>query len=501
MSRRLLDLGGPLTAPAVLADGESFNYGDLERRSQNIACHLLMLGLKAGDRFAFLLMNSANLLCCYIACARAGIVGVPISQRVTGAELVFQVRDSGARALLYGDSHVALVDEQRSNLGGVNHFIHENAITDDNFEPLTQEAFLGTDHLIAEKSPFCVMYTGGTTGSPKAAVQSREAWICCLRSSAERWRLSCNDRHLIALPMSHAAWFTAGATLHAGGSVTILRNWDPDRVLDLVEQQSISTLNMIPTMLGDLLEAFEAKPRKVASIRLLTVAGSVLPIATYRRACGIFGEVLGNVYGLTEAAGPVTFLLPADMQSGRLGSVGKPLKDIELAVLDEGGTPMTGDGTGEIGLAGPQITTGYLGRPDETRHAFSGKWFLTGDIGRLDSEGYVYIVDRRKDMIKTGGMNVYPSEVEQILYRQPEVLECAVLGVPDPKWTEAVHAAVVLRSGATCSSADLISRCREEMAGYKIPKQIHFVLALPRTSFGKFDKAELRRQLVLNGGQ
>ncbi|MEO9190263.1 MAG: AMP-binding protein [Acetobacteraceae bacterium] len=218
----------------------------------------------------------------------------------------------------------------------------------------------------------------------------------------------------------------------------------------------------------------------------------------YRRARAVFGEVIGNIYGLTEAAGPVTFLLPSDMSAGKHESVGKPGKNIELAILDDCGNPTSGLETGEIGLAGPQITTGYLEKPEETRDTFAGKWFLTGDIGKIDADGFVYVVDRRKDMIKTGGFNVYPSEVEQVLYKQPEVLECAVLGMPDIKWTEAVHAAVVLRPGFTGSESHLISCCRTELGGYKVPKEVHFVPKLPRTRFGKFDKAQLRRDLSSN---
>ncbi len=479
---------------ALLGDTERINYGELNAHVNRFAAALLGLGLKAGDLFAFLLPNCAEVLYIYMACARTGIVGLPLSQRLSGAELAFQVLDSGAKALLYARDFASLVAERREELNHLPHlldedFIHKVALSD---AP-------ALDIQVNAADPFCVMYTGGTTGKSKAAVQSHESWMCSLETSVEQWGLSASDRHLIALPMSHAAWYTAGATLLAGGSVTIVKHWDPHLVLELVERHRITTLNMIPTMLNDLIGAFEARSRDVSSIRLLTVAGSVLPIATYERSRAIFGEVIGNVYGLTELAGPVTFLLPSHMADGKFRSVGRIGKHIEMALLDDDGKPSLSN-RGELGLAGPQVTLGYLKNPDETRNAFAGGWFKTGDVVEVDGEGFLYVVDRKKDMIKTGGFNVYPSEVEQVLYRHPGVLEAAVIGVPDKKWSEALHAVVVVRPEAQCSAEDIMAFCRTCLAGHKVPKKIHFAQKLPRTHFGKFDKPRILKDLMASLG-
>ncbi|MES2481096.1 MAG: AMP-binding protein [Pseudomonadota bacterium] len=477
-------------AIALFGDTERISYGELDAHVNRFAAALLGLGLKPGDLFAFLLPNCAEVLYTYMACARTGIVGLPLSQRISGAELAFQVKDSGAKALLYARDFAKLVAERREALSHLPHlldedFIHEVSLSD---APAPDVRPNATD-------PFCVMYTGGTTGKSKAAVQSHQSWMCALETSVEQWGLSASDRHLIVLPMSHAAWYTAGATLLAGGSVTIVKHWDPHLVLQLVERHRITTLNMIPTMLNDLISAFEAQPRDVSSIRLLTVAGSVLPIATYERSRAIFGEAIGNVYGLTELAGPVTFLLPSHMAEGKFRSVGKIGKHIEMALLDDDGKPSPSH-RGELGLAGPQVTLGYLNNPDETRNAFAGRWFKTGDVVEVDGEGFLYVVDRKKDMIKTGGFNVYPSEVEQVLYRHPAVLEAAVIGVPDEKWSEALHAVVVVRADAGCTAQDIMSFCRTGLAGHKVPKEIHFVQKLPRTHFGKFDKPRILKDLM-----
>ena len=479
---------------ALLSDSGRISYGELNADVNRLGAALLGLGLRAGDLLAFLLPNSPEMLTIYIACARTGIVGLPLSQRISGAELAYQVKDSGAVALLYGRDFAALVDERREELNHLPHlldedFIHQLALSD----------VPALDIVVNAADPFCVMYTGGTTGKSKAAVQSHESWMCSLETSVEQWGLCASDRHLIVLPMSHAAWYTAGATLLAGGSVTIVKHWDPHRVLELVERHRITTLNMIPTMLNDLIAAFEARARNVHSVRLLTVAGSVLPIATYERSRAIFGEAIGNIYGLTELAGPVSFLLPSHMAAGKFRSVGRVGKYIEMALLDDDGQPGTSK-RGELGLAGPQVTSGYLHNPDETRNAFSGKWFKTGDVVEVDGDGFLYVVDRKKDMIKTGGFNVYPSEVEQVLYRHPGVLEAAVIGVPDKKWSEALTAVVVLRPEMAFSANAIMAYCRTDLAGHKVPKAVHFALKLPRTRFGKFDKAQILKDLMSGSG-
>jgi acyl-CoA synthetase (AMP-forming)/AMP-acid ligase II len=276
----------------------------------------------------------------------------------------------------------------------------------------------------------------------------------------------------------------------------VVPRWDPARVLDLIEAHRITTLNLIPTLLNELIQVQQQQPRDVSSLRLLTVAGSVLTEATYVQARDLFGEVIGNVYGLTELAGPVTFLLPHHMASGLHRSVGLPGQAIQMARLDAQGQPQRGPGQGELLLGGDQVTSGYWRDPQASAQAMLGPWFRTGDEVRIDEDGFVYIVDRIKDMIKTGGLNVFPSEVEEVLYTHPAVMEAAVFGLPDPRWSEAVHAAVVLKPGQAATAADLQAHCRQHLAAHKAPKQVHFLSQLPRTRFGKFDKAALRQQLA-----
>jgi acyl-CoA synthetase (AMP-forming)/AMP-acid ligase II len=484
-------------AVALRWEGGQITYGELSRRADLLASALLGLGLAPGERFAFLLPNGPRIIECYLACARSGIVAVPLSDRATVAELTHQVTDSGARTLLYADSCADKIAELPA--AGVE--LDRLIAADPTAGVEDYEALLaGGSGVVDAPAPtpddlFSVMYTGGTTGVSKAAEQTQRSWAAAVRSVAEAWSLGEGDRHLAVLPMDHVSWFSTASILIVGGEVWIEPSWDPERVLAIVEREAITTLNMIPTMFGDFLEVLARAERpRLDSIRLVTVAGSPMPVEMYQRGEALLGPVMGCIYGMTESSGPVTFLLPEDLSVERLRSGGKPGRGIELTILDEEGNPTDGAEPGEIGLRGPQMTRGYLNRPEASAEAFRDGWFLSGDIGRIDADGFLYIVDRSKDMIKSGGFNVYPKEVEDVLYATGEVLEVAVIGLPDPRWIEAVHAVVVLRPGSEIDAEELRAYCRERLPGYKVPKAIHFEQVLPRTKVGKFDKRELRRR-------
>ncbi len=301
-----------------------------------------------------------------------------------------------------------------------------------------------------------------------------------------------HDKHVVVLPLTHAAWFTAAAHLHVGATTYIQRSWDPEALLKLIECEKITKLHMIPTLLGDLLAVAEERECDVASVELISLAGSLIPQDMMRRATALFGPIIGNIYGLTEAAGPVTYMMPADFRDSRAGSVGHPGRNTQIRIVVDETVQSHAQQLGEIQLRGSQITPGYLGRPMETEAAFDGDWFCTGDIGFLDDDGFLFVVDRKKDMIKTGGLNVYPKEVEDVLYSHPKVLEASVFGTPDARWIEKVCAAVTLRS-PDCTAEELIEFCRERLPAYKAPKAVMLVDALPRTAFGKFDRRALAK--------
>ncbi len=477
---------------ALVVGDRHVSYAELAETSDRLANALLALGIRPGERLAFAYPNGVEIVACYLACAKSGIVGVPLARRLTEEEAEFELRDSGAVAVVCpGEWASRMLAGRRDSLPAL-----RRVIRDDELGALLAGASAAPPQVeLAPEDPFCVMYTGGTTGTAKAAVQTQASWGACVETVAEVWGLTPEDRHVLVLPMTHVAWFTCAACLHAGARVTVMPEWDPDAVLRTAAEQRATTLNMIPTMLGDLLGAVERSGgADLSSLRLLTVAGSSMPLEMFHRARRAFGPIIGNIYGMTETSGPVTYLLPQDMREDTILSGGRPGKYVELAVLDGDDRPTDGTEPGEIGLRGPQITAGYLGRSDETADALRGGWFHTGDIGYVDDDGFVYIVDRKKDMIKSGGFNVYPKEIEEVLYRHPDVIEAAVIGLPDPRWIEAVHAVVVVRRGSAADAGLLDAHCRAELSGYKVPKAIHFAGSLPRTPVGKFDKRALRRE-------
>jgi long-chain acyl-CoA synthetase len=496
MVERLGRFGG---RPALVTDAGTVSYEELLALSHRLADALLRLGLEPGDRFGFLLPNGAEIVAAYYACATTGIVGVPLAARLTDDDLVHQLEDSGAIAVLCGDDFASTASRVAPRLPRVRHWIGAAAsagsIDRDEFFAATSDAPPG--FALAPGDPFCVMYTGGTTGVSKAAIQTQRSWGACITDTVEQLGIVEGDRHAVVLPMTHAAWFTAAAHLEVGAVTHLFERWRPEALLELTEREALTKLHMLPTLLGDLLTALAARPTDVGSVELLSLAGSPIPLEMFRRARAAFGDVIANIYGLTEASGPVTYLLPGEIDETRLSSGGRPGRFVELRIdLD----PESGEeGLGEVLLRGPQITPGYLDRPEETAASFRDGWFCTGDIGRTDADGFLYIVDRKKEMVKTGGFNVYPKEVEEVLYAHSDVVEAAVFGLPDPRWMEALNAAVVLAPGSAATAADLERFARERLSGYKVPKQIHLVDALPRTGFGKFDKKELVARFAPEG--
>lgn len=501
MDRAMAGLAAHGDRVALIFGERTITYAELSASANRLARVLLGLGARCGDRVGVAFHNQPEFIVAYLACARAGLVVVPISERSVAPEVLFQLRDSCAIGLVGAADCLERIEPFLADLD-------LRFVVRDTGSGTGADGVLSLRELLATASsqppeaspapddPFCVMYTGGTTGSPKAAIQTQASWGASMRAVVDAWKLTADDRHIIVLPMSHVAWFTAAAHLTVGARVTIMPCWDADQVLEAAAREESTTLNMIPTMLGDLLSAIDrgGTPTELPSLRLLTVAGSSMPLEMFHRARRAFGQVIGNIYGMTETSGPVTYLLPEHMRDETILSGGRPGLGVELAVLDADDQPVPGNECGEIGLRGPQVTLGYLNRPGETAEALAGGWFHTGDIGYVDAEGFVYIVDRKKDMIKSGGFNVYPKEVEEVLYRLEDIREAAVIGVPDDRWIEAVHAVIALREGSVLGKEDILAYCRTTLARYKVPKAVHLVDALPRTAVGKFDKLELRRR-------
>jgi long-chain acyl-CoA synthetase len=470
---------------AVACGNVTLTYTQTWERCRRLVAALSALGLGAGDRVAVVGPNCHRYLELYQAVPGAGMTIVPLNPRHTPSELRYAVRDSGARVLFtgIGDQHLDDDVEHVVDLG-------------DGYEALlagAQEAELPDDPDEGAVAGF--FYTGGTTGAAKGVMLTHRNLVSNATHFAMCWPFTPGTRWLVVAPMFHAAGSIAVlATVWNGGQHVILPAFDPAHALDLIERHAVTATLVVPTMLAAMSEEQLARPRDVSSLRYLSHGGSPCATETLRRAHTAFAAAeLLHIYGATETS-PIATLMPHEEQlvdTPRIRSCGQPAVGVEVVVVDATGDRLPSGEVGEIAVRGPNVMSGYWNKPAETSAALVDGWYRTGDLGYQDDEGFVFLVDRAKDMIVTGGENVYCTEVEDAIYRHPAVLEAAVFGIPDQQWGEAVHAVVVPRS--PISADELLAYCRKFIAGYKVPKAVEFrAEPLPKSAAGKLLKRELR---------
>jgi fatty-acyl-CoA synthase len=496
----------------AVEDGERrFTYVDVEARATALAGFLRSRGVSPGDRVAILELNSHAFLEAYYAIAGIGAVLCPLNYRLSAREIGFILNDSGASWLLAASDFADLVHASAAGptplagivwIGGtpaeiaaVESHEYEQAIAahTGSFEPAPVDPDT-VAHLY---------YTSGTTGQPKGVMLTHRNVCVHSRTAIEELELASSDVWGHIAPMFHLAdaWASFAITWVGGRHVMVPR-FEAETVLKEIGERGITLSNLIPTMLNLMTKHPRASEYDYSSLRLILSGGAPIAPDVVRRIMEVLGCEYVQTYGMTETSPYLTLsilkdhlrALPAEQRLVYQAKTGRPFSGVELKVVAEDGSPVLPDEqqVGEIWVRGETITPGYWNRPEETRDAFCAGWLKTGDLAVLDPEGYVNIVDRKKDMIITGGENVYSTEVENVLYAHPEVLEAAVFGVPDEKWGEAVKAAIVLRDGAASTAAEILHFCRERLAGYKTPKSVDFLPSLPRTGSGKIYKRALR---------
>jgi long-chain acyl-CoA synthetase len=421
----------------------------------------------------------------YQAAPGAGMSIVPLNPRHTPDELRYALVDSGAKVLFtgIGDSGLSETVEHVFDLS-------------EGYETLLASS--GPAHLaedLPEDAIAGLFYTGGTTGAAKGVMLTHRNLLANAMHFGVCWPFTVDTTWLVIAPLFHAAGSIAVlATVWNAGHHVLLPAFDPVRALDLIEAQGVTATLVVPSMLAAISDEQLARPRDVSSLRYLSHGGSPCATETLRRAHAAFpGAELLHIYGATETA-PIATLMPHEerlLGTPRERSCGQPAVGVEVAVVDVEGIRLPPGEVGELAVRGPNVMVGYWNKPAETATALVDGWYRTGDVGFQDEEGFVFLVDRAKDMIVTGGENVYSTEVEDALYRHPAVLEAAVFGIPDPQWGEAVHAVVVPRSPV--GTDELIVHCRSLIAGYKVPKAIELRSEpLPKSGAGKLLKRELR---------
>jgi fatty-acyl-CoA synthase len=473
--------------PALVFGDRSWSFHDLDRAADRVAGFLVALGLKAGDRIAAYGRNSDAYFIAWLACVRGGFVHVPVNYALTDEELSYIVNQSGSRLVLAGAS---LFGNLRRIDVPVRQLEDLIAIALDSLAPAAPEPDLADDSLAQ------IVYTSGTTAAPKGAMMTHKAMMSQYYSVIHNMDYAESDRALAALPLYHTAQthaFTMPQLL-VGITTILIEAPAPDLVLRLIEQQRITSFFAPPTVWISLLRHPDFATRDLGSLEKVYYGASIMPVPVLRELRARLPKARPyNCYGQTEIAPLATVLRPEE-HDARPASCGRPCLNVQTRVVDPEMNDVPPGTHGEIVHRSPHLMVGYWEKPDETAEAFAGGWFHSGDVGYFDDEGYLYIVDRIRDVINTGGVLVASREVEEILFTHPAVSEVAVVGLPDEKWIEAVTAFVVLRPGQTVEEGQLIALAREHLAPYKLPKKVVFVETLPRNTAGKLLKRELRKQ-------
>lgn len=491
--------------PALVQNDTRMTYRELGRRVSRLAAGLQGLGLASREHVAILSNNSFRYMETYLAIPEAGLVLSPINIRLAPPEMAFILNDGEIRALLVEREFLPLVEEIRGELEKLKHVVL--------MDGPAGEGVMGYEELLQGADPASLRppewdenemvflcYTGGTTGRPKGVMLSHRNVVAqCLHSI----QLAGFDERTVWLhvsPMFHAAdYWSCFAVSAVGGLHTFIEKFDPLRTLELIQRHRVTHLLLVPTMINLILESAGAGKLDTSSVLRILYGSAPMPEARLKTAIELFGPVLQHCYGQTETAPFLTATTLSgvhpegtEAQRRRMMSCGQPLLGIEVEVVDPDGNPVGPGGTGEIVARGPNVMLGYWKRPEETAAVLRDGWIHTGDIASIDEDRYIYILDRVKDMIITGGENVHCPEVENVLYKHPEVLEAAVIGIPDDIWGEAVKAIVVRTPGSEVDAEALIEHCKASIAGFKCPRTIDFVDALPKSGVGKVLKHELR---------
>jgi long-chain acyl-CoA synthetase len=485
-------------ALAVVCGDESLTHAGVNAFGNRIANALLDLGLRKGDRFGVMLPNSVLYTAICYAAAKSGLVMVLLNSRFSARDLHYHLEDAGVRALFFADSMFERVDGARALLADAQ--LH--CIDVDGERPrchaLSQLLNGMPDHepdaQLGELDVFYLGYTSGTTGKPKGALITHRNRSLAYHYWALEYGFGRGDVYLQSGPSHHSVQFGFTlAQLSLGGSSIVMPRFDAVHALRLMRQHGVHWTLMVPYMYQELVAMPPGPAAELHPDRLRTFisAASALPTAVKNALLERYPAVaLHEFYGATEA-GVVTSLRPEE-QRLKTRCVGRPVQDMEVRVLREDGSLAPAGEVGALYLRGPTMFDGYFRSTEKTAQAFRDDWCTLGDLGRMDDEGYVYIVDRAKDVIKSGGVNIFPAEIEEVLALHPAVSEVAVIGVPHPRWQEAVHAVVVPRAGHSPTPAELTAFCRAELADYKVPKSVEFRAELPRSPAGKVLKRELR---------
>jgi acyl-CoA synthetase (AMP-forming)/AMP-acid ligase II len=481
---------------ALREEGRVYTYAELDDRTARAASALIAAGLKKGDRIAWIGKNSDLYFTLFYGAARAGIVMAPIGWRLSPTEWAFIVNDTQAKMVFAGPGFDTVADQLAGKMEN-NPSIVSAADAWTVINGATRVAFEPS----AANDAVLQLYTSGTTGNPKGAVLSNHNLFALRKNSADsdlaytKW--NDDEAVLVAMPCAHIGGTGLGImALVSGLPGVILAEFNPDGVFDAVEQHGVTRFFIVPAALQMLLLHPRCATVDYSRLQYILYGAAPIPLDLLRQCIKMFGAQFIQAYGMTETTGTISMLPPEDHDpegNKRMRSAGKPLPGVEIRIVDADGEPLPQGAVGEVITRSSNNMLGYWNLPDATANTMTDDgWIRTGDAGYLDEDGYLYIHDRMKDMIITGGENVYPAEVESAIFGHPAVQEVAVFGIPDEKWGESVKAAVVAKPGTNIEEADIIAWARERIAPFKCPRSVDVIDALPRNASGKILRKDLR---------
>ena len=488
---------------ALINDQTTLTYAQLDQSSRQCAAALLSVGIGKGDRVGYIGLNSVDYVILMIGCWRIGVIIVAVNWRLTDREVNYILSDAGAKLLVVQDAMAEKAGPWLARSGAAALSTEDRLGNMPPFRSWIAGFDPADDAVPASPGDVAVqLYTSGTTGHPKGALLTHGNLAASMSQGRKieqewaEWRPS--DVSLVAMPMFHiggTAWVMS--TLNGGGTAVIIDQPDIERIVRTVNDHGITKLFAVPAVLNMILNHETTKTADLGSVRALLYGASPIPPDVLRRSMRAFHNAeFVQMYGATETSGTIVVLPPGDHDpdgTPRMAGCGKPYPDVELRIVDDKDEPVAAGEVGEVVVRSPLTMKGYHNLPEANAAAFRGDWYHTGDAGFLDDDGYLYLFDRVKDMIVSGGENIYPAEVENALHEHPAVRDCAVFGVPDDVWGEAVKAIVVLTDDGAADEGELIAFVRERIAGYKCPKTIEFTGELPRNPSGKILKKELRK--------